>query len=46
VRQAQAQTKAVMMAAYKLKPKDGMAKMNTQAQWLEREHPDAAVSLC
>jgi putative transposase len=40
-----AQTKAVMMAAYKLAPKDGMAKMKTQAQWLEREHPDAAASL-
>jgi putative transposase len=40
-----AQTKAVMMAAYKLAPKDGMAKMKTQAQWLEHEHPDAAASL-
>ena len=40
-----AQTKAVMMAAYKLEPKDGMAKMQKQAQWLEREHPDAAASL-
>jgi transposase-like protein len=40
-----AQTKAVMMAAYKLEPKQGMAKMKTQAQWLEREHPDAAASL-
>ena len=40
-----AQTKAVMMAAYKLAPKDGMAKMKTQAQWLQREHPDAAASL-
>ena len=40
-----AQTKAVMMAAYKLAPKDGMAKMKTQAQWLEREYPDAAASL-
>jgi len=40
-----AQTKAVMMAAYKLEPKDGMAKMKKQAQWLEREHPDAAASL-
>lgn len=40
-----AQTKAVMMAAYKLAPKDGMAKMKTQAQWLEREHADAAASL-
>ena len=28
-----AQTKAVMVAAYKLAPKDGMAKMNKQAQW-------------
>ena len=34
-----------MMAAYKLESKDGMAKMKTQAQWLEREHPDAAASL-
>jgi len=40
-----AQTKAVMMAAYQLAPKDGMAKMKKQAQWLEREHPDAAASL-
>lgn len=40
-----AQTKAVMTAAYKLAPKDGMAKMKKQAQWLEREHPDAAASL-
>ena len=40
-----AQTKAVMMAAYKLDPKQGVAKMNKQAQWLEREHPDAAASL-
>ena len=40
-----AQTKAVMMAAYKLGPKDGMAKLKKQAQWLEREHADAAASL-
>jgi transposase-like protein len=40
-----AQTKAVMMAAYKLDPKQGMAKMKTQAEWLQREHPDAAASL-
>ena len=40
-----AQTKAVMMAAYKLAPKDGMAKMKIQAEWLQREHPDAAASL-
>ncbi len=40
-----AQTRAVMMAAYKLAPQEGMAKMRKQAQWLEREHPDAAASL-
>lgn len=40
-----AQTKAVMMAAYKLDPKQGMAKMKKQAEWLERDHPDAAASL-
>lgn len=39
------QTKAVMMAAYKLDPKQGIAKMKKQAEWLEREHPDAAASL-
>lgn len=40
-----AQTKAVMMAAYKLESKDGMAKLRKQAQWLQREHADAAASL-
>jgi transposase-like protein len=40
-----AQTKAVMMAAYKLDAKDGMAKLRKQAQWLQREHADAAASL-
>jgi putative transposase len=40
-----AQTKAVMMAAYKLEPKDGMARLKKQAQWLERDHHDAAASL-
>ena len=40
-----AQTKAVMMAAYKLGAKQGMVKMNKQAQWLQREHPDSAASL-
>ena len=37
-----AQTKAVMMAAYKLDPKQGMVKMTKQADWLQREHADAA----
>ena len=40
-----AQTKAVMMAAYKLDPKEGMARLKKQAQWLQREHADAAASL-
>ena len=40
-----AQTKAVMMAAYKLEPKQGIAKMNKQAEWLQRDHADAAASL-
>ena len=43
-----ASTKAVMTAAYKLEPKDAMAKMKKQAQWLEREkreNLDAAASL-
>ena len=40
-----AQTKAVMMAAYKLEPKQGIAKMMKQAEWLQREHADAAASL-
>lgn len=39
------QTRAVMMAAYKLDPKQGVAKMKKQAEWLEREHADAAASL-
>lgn len=42
---AHAQTKAVMMAAYKLEAKEGIAKMKKQAEWLDREHPDAAASL-
>jgi putative transposase len=40
-----AQVKAVMQAAYKLPPKEGMAKLRQQASWLKTEHPDAASSL-
>jgi transposase-like protein len=40
-----AQTKAVMTAAYKLDAKEGIAKMKKQAEWLDREYPDAAASL-
>jgi putative transposase len=39
------QVKAVMQAAYKLSPKEGMAKLMQQAQWLKNEYPDAAASL-
>ena len=34
-----------MMAAYKLDPKQGVAKLKKQAEWLDREHPDTAASL-
>jgi hypothetical protein len=40
-----AQVKSVMHAAYKLTPKEGMAKLRQQAKWLQAEHPDAAASL-
>jgi putative transposase len=39
------QTKAVMRAAYRLDPKDGMARLRKQAEWLQTEHPTAAASL-
>jgi transposase-like protein len=39
------QVKATMRAAYKLDPKEGMARLKKQAKWLEKEHPDAAASL-
>jgi transposase-like protein len=40
-----AQVKSVMHAAYKLAPKDGIAKLRQQAKWLQTEYPDAAASL-
>jgi len=40
-----AQTKSLMRAAWRLDAKAGMAKLEKLAQWLEREHPDAADSL-
>lgn len=40
-----AQTRAVMRAAYRLDPKQGLARMQKQADWLQREHPDAAAAL-
>jgi transposase-like protein len=39
------QTKAVMRAAYRLDPKEGMARLRQQAEWLRAEHPTAAASL-
>ncbi len=39
------QVKAVMRAAFRLPKKEGMAKLEKQAQWLEREYPSAAASL-
>ena len=39
------QVKAVMRAAFRLPKKEGMAKLEKQAQWLEQEYPSAAASL-
>lgn len=40
-----AQTKAVMHAAYKLPAKEGIKRLQQQAEWLRRDYPDAASSL-
>jgi transposase-like protein len=39
------QLKAVMRAAFRLPAKEGMARLEKQAEWLEREYPSAATSL-
>jgi putative transposase len=39
------QVKAAMRAAYRLGPKEGMARLEQQARWLEVEYPSAAASL-
>ena len=39
------QVKAAMQAAYRLPAKEGMARLEKQAGWLEREYPSAAASL-
>ncbi len=39
------QTKAAMRAAFRLSAREGMAKLEKQAEWLEREYPSAAASL-
>jgi putative transposase len=41
----QDQVAAVMRAAYKLPYKEGLARLKTQAAWLQKEHPQAAASL-
>ncbi len=39
------QVKAAMRAAFRLTATEGIARLEKQAQWLEREYPDAAASL-
>jgi len=39
------QVKAAMRAAFRLPAKEGMARLEKQAQWLEHEYPSAAASL-
>ncbi len=34
-----------LLAAWKLEPKEGMARLGRQIEWLERTHPKAAASL-
>jgi len=41
----QGQAKSLLRAAWRLDAKTGMARLEKLAQWLEREHPDAAASL-
>jgi len=44
-KELQGQVGAVLSAAWKLEPKEGMARLRTQIEWLERTHPTAAASL-
>ncbi len=44
-KELKAQVKAALRAAFRLSATEGMARLEKQAQWLEREHPDAAASL-
>ena len=41
----QGQDGAALSAAWKLEPKEGMARLGRQIEWLERTHPKAAASL-
>ena len=40
-----AQVKASINAAFKLAPKEGIARLKQQAVWLKRDHPQAAASV-
>ncbi len=39
------QTKAAMRSAFRLPAREGMARLEKQAEWLEQEYPSAAASL-
>ncbi len=39
------QTQATMRSAFRLPAREGMARLEKQAEWLEREYPSAAASL-
>ncbi len=39
------QTQAAMRSAFRLAAREGMARLEKQAEWLEREYPSAAASL-
>ncbi len=44
-KELQGQVGAALSAAWKLEPKEGLAGLGTQIEWLERTHPKAAASL-
>ena len=44
-REPQAQTASLMRAAWKMNPREGMAKFHQIAGWLEHDYPEAAAAL-
>jgi transposase-like protein len=44
-KEMQGQVATVLRAAWKMEPKEGMARLRTQIEWLERMHPKATASL-
>jgi transposase-like protein len=44
-KEMQGQVAAALRAAWKLEAKEGIARLRTQIEWLERTHPKAAASL-